>query len=102
MRRLQDGTWLAPDDTFNTNTLEGKPFTRKHGYPSKGHPNEFEFRLRFKLPLASKLLEMDKMAFNYYYSQVKSDYLKNNVCSSEVTGANGMFFKNWIVSDIKF
>lgn len=51
--------------------------------------HKYEFRLRFKLPLASKLLEIDKIAFDYYYKQVKRDYLANIVCSNEVKAQKG-------------
>ena len=89
LRRLQDGVWLAPNDTFKSNSGEGKQVTRKDVDSSANRLFEFEFRLRFKLPLSNKLLEIDKIAFNYYYNQVRRDYLKNIVCSDEVKTTNG-------------
>ena len=80
---------MAPNDTFKSNTGEGKLFARRYVDSTENRQYEFEFRLRFKLPLSSKLLEMDKIAFNYYYNQVRRDYLKNIVCSSEVKATNG-------------
>jgi hypothetical protein len=80
---------LAPNDTFKSNSGEGKQVTRKDVDSSASRLFEFEFRLRFKLPLSNKLLEIDKIAFNYYYNQVRRDYLKNIVCSDEVKTTNG-------------
>ena len=62
---------------------------RKNLDADETQKTRFEFRIRFKLPLVSKLLEIDKAAFNYYYEQVKRDYVKNIVCSAEVKAHNG-------------
>ena len=80
---------MAPDDKLRfDNSGCNKAPTKNIGY-EKALNHGLEFRLRFKLPLASKLLEIDKAAFNYYYKQVKRDYLKNIVCKPEDKAANG-------------
>lgn len=40
---------------------------------------EYEFRLRYKLPDVGKLSEVDLGAFNYYFKQVRQDFLKGNI-----------------------
>ena len=89
LKQIQDENWLAPDDKLRfDNSGCNKAPTKNIGY-EKALNHGLEFRLRFKLPLASKLLEIDKAAFNYYYKQVKRDYLKNIVCKPEDKAANG-------------
>ena len=88
MKQAYNDNWLAPDDKFSFDNLDSNG-SERNGVNDKDSKHDFEFRLRFKLPLASKLLEVDKAAFNYYYCQVKTDYLKNVVCSSEAKAANG-------------
>lgn len=68
---------------------EAESSVRKNLNVEENQKNKYEFRMRFKLPLVSKLLEIDKVAFNYYYKQVKRDYVKNIVCSKEVRAHNG-------------
>ena len=87
MRRLHGGIWLSPDHTFTFGKEEAISSGWKHD-ADENQTNTFEFRIRFKLPLVSKLLELDRVAFNYFYKQVKRDYVKN-VCSAEVKANNG-------------
>lgn len=38
---------------------------------------KYEFRLRYQVPTLSEFMKMDKMAYNYYFHQVKSDLINN-------------------------
>ncbi|GAB0100093.1 Tyrosine-protein kinase hopscotch [Sergentomyia squamirostris] len=40
---------------------------------------KYEFRIRFKLPDVTKLKELDKELFKYYFCQVKHDLLENRI-----------------------
>ena len=86
MRRFQDGTWLTPDDHFTSTKKRGE-LSGEKSFDAE-EENKYEFRLRFKVPLVSKLLEIDKAAFNYYYKQVKKDYVNNIICNKEVKAPN--------------
>ena len=85
----QNDNWLAPNDKFSYEYCDANETEKRNPDQDNTSNFSFEFRLRFKLPLASKLLEIDKAAFNYYYNQVKADYLNNIVCSADVRAANG-------------
>ena len=89
LKRVQNDNWLAPNDKFSYEYCDANETEKRHPDQESTSNYSFEFRLRFKLPLASKLLEIDKAAFNYYYNQVKADYLNNVVCSADVKAANG-------------
>lgn len=43
---------------------------------------KYEFRLRYQVPTLSEFKKMDKMAYNYYYHQVKFDLI--NDCIPEL------------------
>uniref|UniRef100_A0A1B0CSM3 non-specific protein-tyrosine kinase n=2 Tax=Lutzomyia longipalpis TaxID=7200 RepID=A0A1B0CSM3_LUTLO len=40
---------------------------------------KYEFRIRYKLPDVTKLKDLDKELFKYYFSQVKHDLLENKI-----------------------
>lgn len=40
---------------------------------------KYEFRLRYQVPTLSELKKMDKMAYNYYFHQVKSDLINDMI-----------------------
>ncbi|XP_059614533.1 tyrosine-protein kinase hopscotch [Phlebotomus argentipes] len=40
---------------------------------------KYEFRIRYKLPDVTKIKELDKELFKYYFSQVKHDLLENKI-----------------------
>lgn len=40
---------------------------------------KYEFRLRYQVPTLSEFKKLDKMAFNYFFHQVKSDLVNNKI-----------------------
>lgn len=61
LRRCLDLSWLSASHVL---------------FVESGECLQCEFRLRFHVPDIDKLIEDDVEAFNYYFHQIRSDYLK--------------------------
>lgn len=63
LRQVTNHSWLSPNHVLSAELGECVAL-------------QYEFRLRFHVPDLEKLIEEDVDAFNYYFHQIRSDYLK--------------------------